>query len=107
MTLQAPSSVVMIRPHAFRSNPETRADNAFQTALPLSEAEIATCARAEFDAAVETMRVAGITVHVFDDTGTDTPDSVFPNNWFSTHAGGMSRSTRCLPKTAAASAAGT
>jgi len=27
-------------------------------------------------------------VHDFDDTEPDRPDSVFPNNWFSTHAGG-------------------
>ncbi|WP_205171715.1 citrulline utilization hydrolase CtlX, partial [Burkholderia sp. LMG 13014] len=32
---------------------------------------------------------AGVRVHVFDDHGErDTPDSVFPNNWFSTHPGG-------------------
>ncbi len=88
MTLQAPRSVVMIRPHAFRSNPETRFDNSFQTAQSLPDAEIARRARAEFDTAVARMRDAGITVHVFDDPGTATPDSVFPNNWFSTHAGG-------------------
>lgn len=30
-----------------------------------------------------------MTVHVFNDYGdNETPDSVFPNNWFSTHAGG-------------------
>jgi hypothetical protein len=27
-------------------------------------------------------------VHLFEDEGRQTPDSVFPNNWFSTHAGG-------------------
>ena len=36
---QAPSAVIMIRPHHFRPNPETVADNAFQqksaTLLPL------------------------------------------------------------------------
>ena len=31
---------------------------------------------------------AGVDVHLFDDTQADRPDSVFPNNWFSTHAGG-------------------
>jgi hypothetical protein len=31
----------------------------------------------------------GVTVHLFDDTGThNTSDSTFPNSWFSTHAGG-------------------
>lgn len=32
MTLQASSSVIRVRPHAFQSSPQTRADNAFQTA---------------------------------------------------------------------------
>jgi hypothetical protein len=27
---QAPAAVVMVRPHAFRSNPDTLGDNAFQ-----------------------------------------------------------------------------
>jgi hypothetical protein len=86
MQIQAPSSVVMIRPHAFRSNPETQVDNAFQTAA--DGTSVAAQARAEFDAAVAELRTAGILVHDFDDTGSDTPDSVFPNNWVSTHAGG-------------------
>lgn len=30
----------------------------------------------------------GVAVHLFEDESTRTPDSVFPNNWFSTHAGG-------------------
>ncbi|SCZ57641.1 hypothetical protein SAMN04488118_103114 [Epibacterium ulvae] len=87
-TMQAPRAVVMIRPHHFHSNPETRDDNAFQTLSRSSENATAESALAEFDAAVAQLREAGVTVHVFDDTGTETPDSVFPNNWFSTHAGG-------------------
>lgn len=88
MTLQAPASVVMIRPSAFHPNPQTRGDNAFQSDLPLPGDEIARRAQAEFDAAVAQLRGVGITVHVFEDSGSDTPDAVFPNNWFSTHAGG-------------------
>jgi hypothetical protein len=45
-------------------------------------------ARAEIDVAAETLRSHGVAVHLFEDEGTATPDSVFPNNWFSTHAGG-------------------
>ncbi|UWR41604.1 amidinotransferase [Phaeobacter inhibens] len=86
--LQAPGAVVMIRPHHFCSNPETRDDNAFQT-LARETADVTSAqALAEFDAAVAALRGAGVNVHVFDDTNTETPDSVFPNNWFSTHAGG-------------------
>ncbi|WP_264213602.1 citrulline utilization hydrolase CtlX [Leisingera thetidis] len=87
-SLQAPSAVVMVRPHHFRPNPETKGDNAFQSLADASSAPTAAQALSEFDSAVETLRGAGVAVHVFDDTGTETPDSVFPNNWFSTHAGG-------------------
>ena len=89
--VQAPTAVVMVRPHRFRVNPQTLADNAFQT-LPTGELAsdaIAAAARQEFDSVVDQLCAAGITVHVFDDFGQlDTPDSVFPNNWFSTHHGG-------------------
>ncbi len=89
ISLQSPSAVVMVRPHAFASNPETRDDNAFQTLANRSAAATSAAARDEHDKAVEQLRSAGVTVHVFDDEGErDTPDSAFPNNWFSTHPGG-------------------
>ncbi|MBO6898884.1 MAG: amidinotransferase [Shimia sp.] len=84
--VQAPDVVVMIRPHHFRSNPETRSDNAFQTAA--EGQNVADQARDEFDAAVTELQDAGVQVHVFEDKSDKTPDSVFPNNWFSAHAGG-------------------
>ena len=85
--LQAPAAVVMIRPHNFCSNPDTQVDNAFQITAGDPETTRKKALQ-EFDTAVETLRNAGVRVHVFDDTGTTTPDSVFPNNWFSTHSGG-------------------
>ena len=88
MSVQAPNAVVMIRPNRFHPNPQTAADNTFQSLPGLSADEIAKRAQAEFDTAVTCLRGAGITVHVFQDRGDDTPDSVFPNNWFSTHHGG-------------------
>ena len=46
-------------------------------------------ARNEFDAAVQTLRTAGVNVHVFEDTAEpEKPDAVFPNNWMSTHHDG-------------------
>lgn len=89
LSVQAPVAVVMVRPHAFRSNPDTLKDNAFQTG-GLDQAHTATSARAyaEVSTMVQRLQEAGVTVHLFEDTGLDTPDSVFPNNWFSTHAGG-------------------
>lgn len=88
MSVQAPSSVVMIRPNRFHPNPETAGDNRFQSIPDLSADEVAARAQAEFDSAVARLRDAGVTVHVFQDAADDTPDSIFPNNWFSTHSGG-------------------
>ena len=62
MQAQAPRAVVMIRPHHFRSNPETQADNAFQRA---SVGNVAEAARAEFDHVFIALRGVGITVHAF------------------------------------------
>lgn len=87
---QAPGAVVMVRPHCFHPNPETAADNSFQRSAAAGSAQVlAEAARDEVTAAAAALAAAGVTVHVFDDFGAhDTPDSVFPNNWFSTHAGG-------------------
>jgi hypothetical protein len=87
---QSTSAVVMIRPHRFYPNPETAADNAFQQAVEAGELPaVSAAAQREFDAAVETLRSAGVTVHVVGDTATpEKPDAVFPNNWFSTHHDG-------------------
>ena len=84
---QAPAAVVMVRPHHFTVNTETAVDNVFQTAST-PNANHAPLAYDEISASAETLRAHGVQVHVFEDEGTTTPDSVFPNNWFSTHAGG-------------------
>lgn len=87
--LQAPNSLIMIRPWKFCSNPETASDNAFQKTSSESIENISFKAKEEFNNAVQILQLNGINVHVFDDFGEkDTPDSVFPNNWFSTHPGG-------------------
>ncbi|KVK78816.1 amidinotransferase [Burkholderia ubonensis] len=90
VSIQAPAAVVMIRPHHFQPNPQTSADNAFQRSGGGSgERAVSAAARDEVSAAAQRLADAGVRVHVFDDHGEhDTPDSVFPNNWFSTHPGG-------------------
>jgi len=86
---QAPAAVVMVRPHAFRSNPDTLQDNAFQTSSPPdAQADTAARAYAEVSTMAQRLQDVGVAVHLFEDTGQQTPDAVFPNNWFSTHAGG-------------------
>ncbi len=88
--IQAPGAVVMIRPHRFHANPETATDNAFQrSAGDLSQDIVAKHAYEEVTAAAARLETEGVRVHIFEDRGeNDTPDSVFPNNWFSTHPGG-------------------
>ena len=86
---QAPAAVVMVRPHKYWPNEETIADNAFQQ--PVNGHDRATTARAAFDEvtrASQALEDRGIRAHLFEDEAGETPDSVFPNNWFSTHAGG-------------------
>lgn len=86
MSTQAPSAVVMIRPTSFTPNPQTAGDNAFQAAPPVTP--VAQLAFDEVTRAASTLEEAGVTVHLFDDENGDRPDSVFPNNWISTHQGG-------------------
>ncbi|HEV7743200.1 MAG TPA: arginine deiminase-related protein [Pseudolysinimonas sp.] len=89
MSVQAPSAVVLIRPHHFAPNSETAADNVFQTVdAARTAADVAAGAYADATRLAEALQGAGITVHLFDDEEESRPDSVFPNNWFSTHAGG-------------------
>ncbi|MGO3408545.1 citrulline utilization hydrolase CtlX [Marinomonas sp.] len=83
---QSPEAIVMVRPHRFVSNPETMADNAFQYACKSKNAALS--AYHEVTEAVASLQEKGVTVHVFEDKSTATPDSVFPNNWFSTHHNG-------------------
>lgn len=86
---QSTSSVLMIRPSRFYPNPETAADNAFERNADRDSNALTPVARKEFDAAVQTLRDAGINVHVFEDTAEpEKPDAVFPNNWISTHHDG-------------------
>ena len=90
MIQQSAKAVVMIRPFRFYPNPETASDNAFQREVASTDAAtISKTAQKEFDQAVELLRDAGVTVHVFEDTASpEKPDAVFPNNWFSTHHDG-------------------
>lgn len=80
----------MVEPKGFISNPDTRDDNAFQAADdPLARDEIERRAQAEHRAFREALTDHGIDVVLFAPPTRDTPDAVFPNNWFTTHADGV------------------
>lgn len=79
----------MIRPVRFESNPMTADSNRFQGKFQATANEQQQAAVAEFDVLVATLRDAGVQVLVVQDTAEPhTPDSIFPNNWFSTHSDG-------------------
>jgi hypothetical protein len=90
VSAQAPSAVILVRAERFVPNPATAADNSFQSDVPDGQPDDVTSAHAlaEMDAVADALRAAGVRVHVFADEDHSRPDSVFPNNWLSTHAGG-------------------
>jgi hypothetical protein len=83
---QLTSKVLMIRPIQFGFNEETAANNAFQKK---GAGDVQKLALAEFNQFVALLESNGIEVVVVDDApAPHTPDSIFPNNWFSTHSTG-------------------
>ena len=84
-SVQAPRAVVLVRSSSFHPNPETAADNVFQG--PAS-ADVARAAYLASTNVAQRLAEAGVAVHLFEDANGMCPDSVFPNNWFSTHSGG-------------------
>jgi len=87
---QITDTVFMIRPTRFRLNEQTAVNNYYQDTDADEQIKSNTAnekAQEEFDGFVMALRSAGVNVIVFnDDDEHDTPDSIFPNNWISTHA---------------------
>ncbi|GAA4236141.1 arginine deiminase-related protein [Postechiella marina] len=71
-------------------NEQTAVNNYYQTVLDNVLPETVNAkAQQEFDAYVEKLRGIGVNVIVVNDSkDTDTPDSIFPNNWVSFHENG-------------------
>lgn len=87
---QNANCVVMVPPKEFAFNSQTAQDNEFQNQVVETTAEIRAAAMREFHSMVEQLRDVGVQVVVFDYPAgeIETPDAVFPNNWFSTTQGG-------------------
>lgn len=87
---QITDTVLMIEPIQFGFNEEASKTNSFQQNL-VDDLSFSIQSRAlsEFKLFVEKLKRIGVDVIVHKDTLTDyTPDSIFPNNWFSTHESG-------------------
>ena len=75
--------VLMVRPASFRANEQTAANNHYQKQTALTAAQSLLQAQSEFDTLASCLRMNNIKVTVVQDTLTpDTPDALFPNNWF-------------------------
>lgn len=87
---QITNTILMIRPVSFRMNEQTAVNNYYQKILDsLTPETIQFKALQEFDNLVDKLKEIGVDVIVINDTrDTDTPDSIFPNNWISFHQNG-------------------
>ena len=81
----------MIRPVRFRHNDQTAVNNYYQKGIDnLTSKQIQAKALLEFDNFTRVLESAGVNVIIIEDTKkSDTPDSIFPNNWVSFHSNGM------------------
>lgn len=88
MSSQTTSTVFMVKPVRFGFNEQTAENNAFQKeGFGEGAQEKALKESNEF---VNLLRSNGINVVIAEDTpDPTTPDSIFPNNWFSTHQDGI------------------
>jgi hypothetical protein len=85
MIKHIPHCVMMVKPTHFGFNEETAQNNAFQNKIDkLSPQIIQDIALLEFESMVNQLITNGIEVITYTDEGNTTPDSIFPNNWFST-----------------------
>ncbi|WP_124980078.1 citrulline utilization hydrolase CtlX [Nonlabens xiamenensis] len=85
---QITDTIFMVRPYKFRLNEQTAVNNYYQDPgtkiINANQRAIE-----EFDAFAKALQNKGINVLIVQDREEDdTPDSIFPNNWISTHANG-------------------
>ena len=86
--MQTTATVFMVKPVRFGFNPQTAHSNAFQRKDGYGKGVQENALR-EFTAYTSLLRGNGINVILAEDTEQPrTPDSIFPNNWFSTHEDG-------------------
>lgn len=82
-TDQNTNTILMVSPNNFKFNQETAKSNLFQKELSISN----DTALREFNSMVDALRNQNIRVLVLPSRqDVETPDSIFPNNWFSIHA---------------------
>jgi len=85
--VQSTNTILMVEPVAFNSNPLTAESNVFQHAGEIENVQEK--ALGEFNVLVKKLEAKGVNVIRIKDTlEPHTSDSIFPNNWITTHQDG-------------------
>lgn len=79
------SKVLMVEPTNFFYNKETAEDNEFMNEVDMDNKEIQRKAKEEHGRLVDAITDAGVEVLLYKQKAKDSPDSIFPNNWLTTH----------------------
>ncbi|EGC34431.1 hypothetical protein DICPUDRAFT_79830 [Dictyostelium purpureum] len=84
---QSSNNILMVEPTHFESNVQAIADNTFMN-KPGEGLDIPTLGVKEFTEYCNAIKEKNVNVKLFQPKGDgiETPDCVFPNNWFSTHS---------------------
>jgi hypothetical protein len=73
-----------VRPIDFEFNEQTAKDNEFQNRPKRDKEQVLVDANEEFQRSVDILKDSGVEVFILESSvSIKTPDSVFPNNWFS------------------------
>jgi hypothetical protein len=86
MTSQSTDTILMVTPDHFKYNSEAAETNSFQQNT-IEQERVSSEAWAQFRAIQDRLKEQGVHLITIDSRadGQETPDAVFPNNWFSTH----------------------
>lgn len=89
MGRQAANKILMISPDTFAYNNETERTNSFQRRFDYDTVTLRSMAMEEFSNMVNILKSNGVDVFVFgNDSTSNLPDAVFPNNWFAAYEDG-------------------
>lgn len=89
MASQTTATILMVSPDSFGYNLQTAGSNSFQNRPENDPETIRAKALEEFKGMTQKLSGLGVNLLVLStDDGRDTPDAVFPNNWFATYEDG-------------------
>jgi len=89
MASQTTDTILMVSPDSFGYNLQTAGSNSFQNRPDNDPETIRVKALEEFKGMTEKLSGLGVNLLILStDDGRDTPDAVFPNNWFATYEDG-------------------